>query len=52
MLRHYRIVIYMTLNEDEADFIVPMLESNLQQGESLDYCHIEEFIPKEKEFLS
>lgn len=52
MMRHYRIVLYLTLNEDDADFIVPLIEGNLQEGESMEYCHIEEFIPKEKEFLS
>lgn len=52
MLRHYKVVIYLHLNEDDADFIVPLIESNLQEGEGLEYCHIEEWIPKEKEFLS
>jgi hypothetical protein len=52
MLRHYKVVIYLHLNEDDADFIVPLIEGNLQEGEALEYCHIEEWIPKEKKFLS
>lgn len=52
MLRHYKVVIYLHLNEDDADFIVPLIEGNLQEGEALEYCHIEEWIPKEKELLS
>lgn len=52
MLRHYKVTIYLHLNEDDADFILPMLEANLQEGEAVEYLSIEEWIPKEKGLLS